>query len=125
MQLQGKIQKWGNSSALRLPVEVLATVGISSGDEVDIQANKGVLLIRVQACAPEQAEESLLSLLSLESSHGRMLEQEFEKLLALEPGAAELLAEVKDRLAKAVKLTDETTERCHSLIRKLEHEESL
>ncbi len=122
MQLQGKIQKWGNSSALRLPVEVLATVGISSGDEVDIQANKGVLLIRVQACAPEQAEESLLS---LESSHGRMLEQEFEKLLALEPGAAELLAEVKDRLAKAVKLTDETTERCHSLIRKLEHEESL
>ena len=116
MRVQGKIQRWGDSPALRLPVEVLAAAGISGGDEVDIQADKGFLLIRGRACAQEQAEKIILN---LESPHGRMAEQAFEKLLAREPGAAELLAEVKDRLAKAVKLTDETTERCHSLIRKL------
>lgn len=120
MQTQGKIQKWGGSSALRLPVEALAAAGISGNAEVEIQADNGRLVIREQRVSG-QAEKRLLN---SELSHGQTEEDEFEKLLAREPGAAKLLAEVKDSLAEAIKLTDETTARCRSLIRKLEQEES-
>ncbi len=99
MQAQGKIQKWGNSSAIRIPAKVLAASGITSEDEVDIQADNGRLVIQLKERTQEQA---------------------FDKLLAEEPGAAELLALVKQSLAKAINLTDETTERCYSVIAKLE-----
>lgn len=121
MQIQGKIQKWGDSSALRLPVEALAAAGISGNAEVEIQADKGFLLIRRQAGTAPPAEKIFLH---AEASNGQTKEDEFEKLLAREPGAAKLLAEVKDSLAEAIKLTDETTARCRSLIRQLEQEES-
>ena len=120
MQTQGKIQKWDGSSALRLPVEALAAAGISGNAEVEIQADNGRLVIREQHVSG-QAEKRLLN---SELSHGQIEEDEFEKLLTREPGAAKLLVEVKDSLAEAIKLTDETTARCRSLIRKLEQEES-
>ena len=88
---------------------------------MEIQANKGFLLIRKQAGTAPPAEKIFLH---YEASHGQTEGDEFEKLLAQEPGAAKLLAEVKDSLAEAIKLTDETTARCRSLIRKLEQEES-
>ena len=116
MQTQGKIQKWGGSSALRLPVEALAAAGISGNAAVEIQADNGRLVIWEQRVSG-QAEKRLLN---SELSHGQTEENEFEKLLTQEPGAAKLLAEVKDSLAEAIKLTDETTARCRSLIRKLE-----
>lgn len=99
MQAQGKIQKWGNSSAIRIPAKVLAAAGITVEDEVDIQADNGRLVIQLQQRTQEQA---------------------FDKLLSEEPGASELLALVKQSLAKAINLTDETTERCYSVIAKLE-----
>ena len=120
MQIQGKIQKWGDSSALRLPVEALAAAGISGNAEVEIQADNGHLVIREQRVSG-QAEKRLLN---SAASHGQIEGDEFEKLLTQEPGAAKLLAEVKDSLAEAIKLTDETTARCRSLIRKLDQEES-
>ena len=121
MQTQGKIQKWGDSSALRLPVEALAAAGIGGNDKVDIQADKGFLIIWRQAGTATPTEKIFLH---YEASHGQAEGNEFEKLLAREPGAAKLLAEVKDSLVEAIKLTDETTARCRLLIRKLEQEES-
>lgn len=117
MQIQGKIQKWGDSSALRLPVEALAAAGIGGNDKVDIQADKGFLLIRGQAGMATPTEKIFPH---YAASHGQAEGDAFEKLLAQEPGAAKLLAEVKASLAEAIKLTDETTARCRSLIRKLE-----
>lgn len=102
MVAQGKIQKWGNSSAIRLPAKMLAAAGIDADSEVDIQADDGRLVIQL---------------------HERTLEQQFDKLLAEEPGAAELLDLVKEGLSKAITLTDETTERCLTLIEKLEQKE--
>jgi antitoxin component of MazEF toxin-antitoxin module len=102
MVSQGKIQKWGNSAAIRLPAKVLAAAGIENDSEVDIQADDGRVVIQL---------------------HERTLEQTFDKLLADESGAAELLSLVKEGLAKAIALTDQTTERCHSLIDKLEEKE--
>lgn len=98
MEAQGKIQKWGNSSAIRLPAKVLAAAGFDSDSEVDIQVDDGRVVIQL---------------------HERTLEQTFDKLLAEEPGAAELLAQVKESLSRAIILTDETTERCNALVEKL------
>lgn len=102
MQTQGKIQKWGNSSAIRLPATLLAVAGITNDSDVDIQADDGRLVIQL---------------------HERTQEQVFDKLLADEPEAAELLKFAKDRLARTITMTDETTERCYALIEKLDQKE--
>ncbi|MCU7880290.1 MAG: AbrB/MazE/SpoVT family DNA-binding domain-containing protein [Candidatus Thiodiazotropha sp. (ex Lucinoma aequizonata)] len=102
MVAEGKIQKWGNSSAIRLPAKVLVAAGIDSDSKVDIQADSGRVVIQL---------------------HERTLEQQFDKLLADEPGAAELMAVVKEGLTKAIALTDETTESCYALIERLEQKE--
>jgi antitoxin MazE len=101
---EGKIQKWGNSAAIRLPAKLLAAAGIPNDSEVDIQADSGRVVIQL---------------------HERTLEQQFDKLLAEEPEAAELLALVKDGLAKAIALTDETTESCIALIERLEQKDAM
>ena len=40
-----KIQKWGNSQGLRLARQVLEEARISVGDEVDVSARDGVIVI--------------------------------------------------------------------------------
>jgi antitoxin component of MazEF toxin-antitoxin module len=103
MVSEGKIQKWGNSAAIRLPAKLLAAAGISNDSEVDIQADNGRVVIQL---------------------HERTLEQQFDKMLAEEPGAAELLALVKDGLTKAIAMTDETTESCNALIERLKQQDA-
>ena len=77
---------------------MLAAAGFDSDSEVDIQVDDGRVVIQL---------------------HERTLEQTFDKLLAEEPGAAELLALVKENLGRAITLTDETAERCNALVEKL------
>lgn len=100
MQSQGKIQKWGNSSAIRLSAIVLAAAGIKSEDEVDIQAEDGRLVIQLRERTQEQA---------------------FDQLFAEEPGAKELLALVKQSLTDAIALTDKTTKDCNLLADELDN----
>lgn len=102
MLAQGKIQKWGNSSAIRLPAKLLAAAGITNDSDVDIQAGKGRVVIQL---------------------HEHTQEQIFDQLLAQEPGAAELLKLAKESLSSAITLTEETADRCDSLIEKLEQGE--
>ena len=40
-----KIQRWGNSQGLRIPKEVLAEARIEVGDEVDVRAVDGRLVV--------------------------------------------------------------------------------
>lgn len=102
MQAQGRIQKWGNSSAIRLSAKVLAAAGITTDSEVDIQANDGRVVIQL---------------------HEQTQEQALDKLLATEPHAADLLALVQASLARAIDQTDKTTARCYALIKKLDQKE--
>ena len=99
MRVNGKIEKWVNSYAVRLPTNVLAVSGIDIGSKVDIHADNGRLVIKL---------------------HERTLEQQFDKLLAEEPRAAGLLALVKDKLGKVIAMTKRTTERCYQVIEKME-----
>jgi antitoxin MazE len=40
-----KVQKWGNSQGLRLTKQVLGDAGISVGDDVDVTARDGIIII--------------------------------------------------------------------------------
>jgi antitoxin MazE len=40
-----KIQKWGNSQGLRLPKQVLEDARIAVGDDVDVTARDGMIVI--------------------------------------------------------------------------------
>ena len=40
-----KVQKWGNSQGLRLTKQILGDAGILIGDEVDVTARDGVIVI--------------------------------------------------------------------------------
>lgn len=40
-----RVQKWGNSQGLRLPRHVLEDANINVGDDVDITARDGVIII--------------------------------------------------------------------------------
>jgi antitoxin MazE len=85
MQISGKIQKWGNSSAIRLPAKALAAAGISQESVVDIQTDSGRIVIQLL----ERTQEQL-----------------FDKLLAEVPDAAEVIAMVKESLKTAIDMTD-------------------
>ena len=61
MHIQSKIQKWGNSSAIRLPTKILAASGISSDSEVDIQASEGRLVIQLHETTNEQIFDKLFA----------------------------------------------------------------
>jgi len=45
MSMVTKVQKWGNSQGLRLPKQVLKDARISIGDDVDVTARDGVIVI--------------------------------------------------------------------------------
>lgn len=41
-----KIAKWGNSSAVRLPADVLEAAGLEAGDEVEAKVENGAVVLR-------------------------------------------------------------------------------
>ena len=61
MHIQSKIQKWGNSSAVRLPAKVLAASGIKPDSVIDIQASKGRLVIQLHETTNEQMFDKLFN----------------------------------------------------------------
>ena len=88
MQIQSKIQKRGNSSAIRLPSKILVASVIMPDSEVDIQASNGRLVIQLHETTSEQA---------------------LDKLFADLPEAGELIKYVQQRLTETILMTDETT----------------
>ena len=89
MHIQAKVQKWGNSSAVRLPLKVLAASGIQADSEIDIEASDGRIVIKLKPQSPENA---------------------LDKFLADSPEIAELMALVRENLAKAITTTVQATQ---------------
>jgi len=49
----GKVQKWGNSQAVRLPKAILDEIGLRENDEVEIKAEYGrVTILPVRRIKP-------------------------------------------------------------------------
>ena len=60
--MQTKIQKWGNSQGLRLAKQVLEDAGIAVGDDVDLTARDGVIVIApVRRVRGKRSLEELVS----------------------------------------------------------------
>jgi antitoxin MazE len=57
-----KVQKWGNSQGLRLAKQVLEDARISVGDDVDVTARDGVIVIApVRRVRGKQSLQELVS----------------------------------------------------------------
>jgi antitoxin MazE len=57
-----KVQKWGNSQGLRLTKQILEDAGIFVGDEVDVTARDGVIVIApVRRVRGKRSLEELVS----------------------------------------------------------------
>ena len=57
-----KVQKWGNSQGLRLAKQVLEDARISVGDDVDVTARDGVIVITpVRRIRGKQSLQELVS----------------------------------------------------------------
>jgi antitoxin MazE len=54
-----KVQKWGNSQGLRLPKHVLESADISVGDEVEVIAQEGQILLKKVSPSKFNLEEMI------------------------------------------------------------------
>ena len=64
-----RVQKWGNSLALRLPKPFAAETQIQQGTVVDITATRGRLVV-TPVYEPEYALDDLLAGITEENLHG-------------------------------------------------------
>jgi len=72
-----KVQKWGNSQGLRLTKQVLEDAGILIGDEVDVTARDGAIVIA--AVRPVRGKRSLRELVSRIPQNYKNSEMEWGK----------------------------------------------
>lgn len=56
-----KILKWGNSAAVRLPVDLLRKYGLHDGDLLEVQEEPGKLILKPVSAKPKYTLEQLLS----------------------------------------------------------------
>lgn len=59
--MRAKVQKWGNSAAIRLPVAALEAARLAVDQAVEIEAENGVLVIRSVDALPRYSLDELLS----------------------------------------------------------------
>lgn len=67
MGMKLSIQKWGNSAAVRLPAAMLAQLGVSIGDEFEVEVAAGAATLRV--AKPEYKLADLLAGITPENRH--------------------------------------------------------
>lgn len=48
-----QVARWGNSLAVRLPVELVRKLGVKEGDRIDLVADEGALKVRREPSAEE------------------------------------------------------------------------
>lgn len=65
-----QIVKWGNSLAVRIPKPVAEEAGVSEGDAIIIEAEKGSIRVRRQPRVPTLGE--LVSKITAENRYGAL-----------------------------------------------------
>lgn len=66
--MQTKIQRWGNSLAIRIPKPIAEEVGLEQGGEVDLRVEEGGLSLR-PVTPPEYDLETLVAQITDENRH--------------------------------------------------------
>lgn len=70
MAMKLNIQKWGNSAAVRLPAAMLAQMGVSIGDEFEVEVAAGAATLRV--ARPEYKLADLVDGITPENRHAEV-----------------------------------------------------
>lgn len=65
--MRAKLQKWGNSLALRIPKAIAEELKTGQGSEVDIISKEGCLVVK--PIMPEKSIEVLLEKITAENTH--------------------------------------------------------
>ncbi|MBP1464285.1 AbrB/MazE/SpoVT family DNA-binding domain-containing protein [Candidatus Chloroploca sp. M-50] len=69
--MQSKVQKWGNSLALRIPKSFAAEIGLSDGTPVELTLVEGKLVI-APLPVPSYSLEALLAGITPANLHGEL-----------------------------------------------------
>jgi antitoxin MazE len=69
MVMRTRVQKWGNSLALRIPKSFATEVGLAEDSAVDLSVKDGRLVVQVEAEEPLRLED-LLGGITDENLHG-------------------------------------------------------
>ncbi len=67
--MKARIQKWGNSMAIRIPKVVLEELGCTAEQEVEMLLVEGELRIRPIATTPKYALEQLVHAITAKNRH--------------------------------------------------------
>jgi antitoxin MazE len=67
--MRSRVQKWGNSLALRIPKSFAAEIGLAEDSAVDLSVAEGRLVVRPQVPEPLRLED-LLRDITDENLHG-------------------------------------------------------
>lgn len=70
--MKGRIQKWGNSLALRIPKPFADEAQLAENSVVDVTVQKGRLVV-VSVAAPEYTLEDLVGQITSDNRHGETL----------------------------------------------------
>jgi antitoxin MazE len=69
--MRARVQRWGNSLALRIPKAFATETALESGSEVDLTLDDGRLIVTPLA-APSYELEDLLAQVTPENLHGEV-----------------------------------------------------
>ena len=69
--MNARIQKWGNSLALRIPKALAQESHLTQGSTVDLHVDEGRLIIEPQ-CPPEYRLDDLLKKVTRKNTHGEV-----------------------------------------------------
>ncbi len=67
--MRAKVQKWGNSAAVRLPVAVLEAAGLTLDQSVEIQVSEGNVVIKAVSQTPRYEIDELVAGITAENRH--------------------------------------------------------
>lgn len=68
-----KIQRWGNSAAVRLPASILKAMDLGSGDTLDIAVENGALKLTPVKVRPRYQLAELVAQCDLDAAHDEEL----------------------------------------------------
>lgn len=64
ISMEAKIQKWGNSLGIRIPMNIIRNLSLENGATVDIEENGDMIIIK-----PKQNLDDLLSCITEDNIH--------------------------------------------------------
>ena len=67
--MKTKVQKWGNSYAIRLPIKTIKKQNIFKGSWLDIKEKKGKIILDVLEQREEENLESLVNKINSDNLH--------------------------------------------------------